>query len=141
MPSILLFGYIVIWIGSFLLLIAGGRCGNKTKKDNKYLMLFSFNLLVSGVACVILASWPFVYTDLRLEYLGAGRAEEPAAWLDSVALENRAEAIELYHSGMGVGWPITAISWYILFGLPLSVVLTIFSKLVDHVREYRAKRS
>lgn len=102
----------------------------KSNLNYKHWRLFVFWLCVSAFLSVAIAVWPEIYIDLRFKKLGAGVALEPAAWLDSVAPENREEAIDLYHSNMGVGWPVTAFFLYVLFGIPLSIIFTVLSKWI-----------
>lgn len=66
---------------------------------------------------IVLGSyWPHLYIDLRLELMGfdfQGMSDLERAL--NVAPELRAEATKLYWSNMGVGWPLTAVLWIIMW--------------------------
>ena len=141
MDNIELLGYLIVAVTFFGTLIVSWEWVAHSTMEDKYVKLFFLTLVVSGVACAIFAAWPFFYTDLRLEYLGAGKSDEPAAWLDSVAISDRAEAMELYNSRFGVGWPVTAFFWYILVGLPFSAVFVVIAKLGNYVYKRNSKHT
>ena len=89
------------------------------------LILSSF--LLSFISCGLLVSffayWPDLYASLRLDYLGF----DFDGWSDkdrvrNIAPELRDEAIKLYQSRMGIGWPLKAI-----FGVVLLIPYQIFA--------------
>jgi hypothetical protein len=87
------------------------------------LLLSSF---LSFITCVLLVSclayWPDLYASLRLDYLGFdfdGWSDEER--LRNIAPEFRDEAIKLYWSRMGIGWPLQAIIGAILL-IPYQIV-------------------
>jgi hypothetical protein len=70
--------------------------------------------LISLYVCALLVSmfayWPHLYADLRLGYLGF----DSDGWSDNDKVRNvppefQDEAIKLYRSTMGVGWPLQAL--------------------------------
>jgi hypothetical protein len=70
---------------------------------------FFVSAAVVIVAATFLACWPHIYREIRLDKLGLDMlGSSDAERVRNVAPEHRAEAIRLYWSCMGVGWPITA---------------------------------
>ncbi|GAA0706054.1 MULTISPECIES: hypothetical protein [Vreelandella] len=68
-----------------------------------------FTLVIAG------AYWPHFYKDVRLEMMGLdfdGMSDEERT--RNVTPEQKEEAIELYWSLMGIGWPLQAIIGMVL---------------------------
>jgi hypothetical protein len=86
-----------------------------------YLISLAFIIPLLFVA----AYWPHLYTDLRLQAMGFDfQGMSDAERIRNVAPELRDKATELYWSGMGVGWPLTAILWVIILSpYPLAIWL------------------
>lgn len=79
-------------------------------------------VLVSLLLSVAMAYWPHLYKDLKLIALGADLGAITAAEaIGTVSSENQAEAYRMYHSLMGVGWPVSAAAWFVFFFMPYSV--------------------
>lgn len=74
------------------------------------------------------AFWPYLYTDIRLQAMGFDfHGLSDAERVRNLAPSLRGEATELYWSGMGVGWPLTAILWSIIFA-PYPLVVWFIKK-------------
>lgn len=124
-------GFLVIFLLFTFLCVISFQLVNRSSYKNRYIYLALFWLLASGFFSALVSAWPSVYAELRLAYLGAGLSFEPAAWIDSVAVEHRSEALKLYSSNMGVGWPIPAMFLYVFVGIPWSILFTLVAKYVS----------
>ena len=90
-----------------------------------YLMSLAFIIALLFVA----AYWPHLYIDLRLQAMGFDfHGMSDAERTRNVAPELRDKATELYWSGMGVGWPLTAILWAIIL-IPYPLVIWLIKKI------------
>lgn len=85
--------------------------------------------LATIIAVVFFAAyWPHLYTDLRLQAMGFDfQGMSDAERARNVEPSLRDEATELYWSGMGVGWPLTAILWAIIL-MPYPLLIWLFKK-------------
>lgn len=96
------------------------------------LLLSSFlSLIVCVLLVSLLAYLPDLYADLRLDYLGFdfdGWSDEER--VRNIAPELRNEAMKLYQSRMGIGWPLKAIMGSILL-IPYQIVASIFVFMVS----------
>lgn len=102
---------------------------------------FFKSLTASLVLCTILVVSMYwgadVYSDVRLATLGydaEGMSELNR--LEKVPIEHRAEAIQLYESGMGVGWPLSVIMVMILIVGPYNLFVI---GLIQIIRRYSRK--
>jgi hypothetical protein len=139
MHTLELSGYLIIatlFVSYFFLSL---KFLSRSTHKFKYRYFMLLGLFVYGVICILLTAWPVIYSELWLNYLGAGMSQEPAAWLDSVAEKNKAEAMKLYHSNMGVGWPIPAVLLFIVIGIPLSIMTTLVAKWFSKRKSVVAK--
>ena len=95
------------------------------------------NIISLPIICfllVLMAYWPYFYTDFRLELMGFnfdGMSE--AERVRNVLPELREEAKELYWSNMGIGWPLKAIFGIVLF-TPYPTVIWGCESLIKNVR-------
>ena len=121
-------GYITIFVVFLLAISFAKRAVDRQPEKYSYLNIFSFLVCSFVIFFAAICIWPVIYTDLRLAYLGAGISAEPAAWLETVQEKDKEEALVLYHSNMGVGWPIPTLLLFMVVGLPLSVIATAILK-------------
>lgn len=98
-------------------------------KGYGFFKLYLIAYPIMAAIIVILAYWPHFYTDIQLLQMGfdsEGLSFEERTKNVQPELHEKAEA--LYWLGMGVGWPLTAILWLVIFS-PYPLVLW-FCKLL-----------
>lgn len=88
-------------------------------------------------AFIVFASyWPHLYSEIRLELMSFDQEglsyEERTINVDPSLRE---EAEKIHWSGMGVGWPLTAMLW-LVFLFPYPSVVWLVSLLVKKARNY-----
>ena len=87
-----------------------------------------FVLVIAG------AYWPHFYKDVRLELMGfdfEGMSDEERT--RHVSPERKGEAINLYWSLMGIGWPLKAIIGIVIL-LPYPTVVWLVGGLAKRIR-------
>jgi hypothetical protein len=98
----------------------------------KKLSFIKLNLMcipIISIVCALCAYWPHIYTDIRLSLMGFDfNGMSDAERSINVTPDLRDEATRLYWSNMGVGWPLTAILWAIIF-LPYPTAIWLLAML------------
>jgi MFS family permease len=97
------------------------------------------SLAIAMCIAALLAYWPHLYQDIRLEMLGVDTLGlDDAERVRNVAPENREEAIALYWSLMGVGWVLQAIFISVLV-VPYQLVVWLAVFVVSRLLSTRGR--
>lgn len=111
----------------------------RLRRKKGYVISLLLSSFLSFITCVLLACFlaylPDLYASLRLDYLGFdfdGFSDEER--LRNIAPELKDEAIKLYQSRMGIGWPLQAIAGAILL-IPYQIIASISVFMVDKFKK------
>ncbi|CAA0108632.1 Uncharacterised protein [BD1-7 clade bacterium] len=114
------FGFAVMLMFVFVIFTAPVYC---CFKGFSFFKLYMVAFPIMAVFIVLASYWPHFYSDIQLELMGFDQEglsyEERTINVDPSLREN---AEEIHWSGMGVGWPLTAMLWLVFLSPYPSVV-------------------
>ena len=112
-------------VSAFLALLVFAMPVYFVLKKYSFIKFYLISLAFIIALLSFFAYWPHLYTDLRLHAMGFDfQGMSAAERARNVEPSLRDKATELYWSGMGVSWPLTAILWVIiLIPYPLAIWL------------------
>ena len=123
-----------ILIQIFLLVLIIGCPIITVLKGYGYIRVNIISLPLIFIFLCLIAYWPQFYTDLKLELIGFDfDAMNDTARTINVSQELKEEAIRLYWSNMGLGWPLKAML-AMVFLIPYPSIIYGFKILINVIK-------
>ena len=95
-------------------------------KNYSFVKLYLVSVFIISFMLIAAAYWPDFFTNVRLYLMGFDfDGMSDAERVQNVAYKMRGEAVKLYLSNMGIGWPLKAIFAIIIF-LPYPLIVWLF---------------